>query len=258
MAWRLYLPHEWADGATRRAKAGVPEEVAFATKTAIALAQIEHLLAQGAPKHCVLADAGYGTETALRERLRELGLPYVVGVTRQANVWAPGHEPIVPEPRQGRGGQFTRLQLGSADDPLHRPQSVKDVAIELPPLEWYRVSWREGVDHEFAAAYRRRPVQDAAPMSVLPARKRRTTLVTQYDWADVGTGSKDETARAAGVPAAPIPGVLRCCWASTSSIRPTPRPPMVCAGSSCTWSTTARRRSRSTPRSQRHVGADLA
>src|SRR4051794_2164423 len=29
----------------------------------IALEQIEHLLAQGAPRHCVLADAGYGVDT---------------------------------------------------------------------------------------------------------------------------------------------------------------------------------------------------
>ena len=161
VAWRLYLPHEWADDATRRAKAGVPGEVAFATKTAIALAQLEHLLAQGAPKHCVLADAGYGTETAFRERLRELGLPYVVGVTRQANVWALGHEPIVPEPRQGRGRQFTRLQLGLADDPLHRPQSVKDVALELSPLDWYRVSWREGTNQRLRSRFARVRVRTA-------------------------------------------------------------------------------------------------
>ena len=49
----------------RRERAGVPQDVAFATKPAIALAQIERLLAQGAPKHCLLADAGYGVDTAL-------------------------------------------------------------------------------------------------------------------------------------------------------------------------------------------------
>jgi len=37
-------------------------------------------MTQGAPRHCVLADAGYGADTAFRERLSELGLPYVVRV----------------------------------------------------------------------------------------------------------------------------------------------------------------------------------
>lgn len=50
----------------RRAKAGVPEEVRFATKTQIALQQLHALLTQGAPHHCVLADAGYGVDNAFR------------------------------------------------------------------------------------------------------------------------------------------------------------------------------------------------
>jgi len=74
VAWQLYLPQEWADDPARREKAGVPEALEFATKPQIALQQIEHLLAQGAPRHCVLADAGYGVDTAFRERLDELGL----------------------------------------------------------------------------------------------------------------------------------------------------------------------------------------
>ena len=51
------------------AKAGVPEEVRFATKTQIALQQLRKLLAEGAPRHCVLADAGYGVDTAFRRAL---------------------------------------------------------------------------------------------------------------------------------------------------------------------------------------------
>jgi SRSO17 transposase len=37
VAYRLYLPKEWADDAGRRATAGVPEDVCFQTKPEIAL-----------------------------------------------------------------------------------------------------------------------------------------------------------------------------------------------------------------------------
>jgi SRSO17 transposase len=40
VAYRLYPPDAWAEDPERRAKAGVPEEVGFETKTAIALGQI--------------------------------------------------------------------------------------------------------------------------------------------------------------------------------------------------------------------------
>jgi SRSO17 transposase len=50
----------------------VPAALEFATKPQIALRQIEHQLAQGAQRHCVLADAGYGVDTALREGLSHL------------------------------------------------------------------------------------------------------------------------------------------------------------------------------------------
>jgi SRSO17 transposase len=103
VAWQLHLPHEWADDLARREKAGVPQEVEFATKANVALAQIEHLIAQGAPRHRVLADAGYGVDTTFREGLSELALPYVVGVTEAVTVWPPGHAPLGPAPYGGRG-----------------------------------------------------------------------------------------------------------------------------------------------------------
>jgi SRSO17 transposase len=160
-AWRLYLPKEWAENAERRDHAGVPESIEFATKPAIALAQIEHVVQQGAPKHCVLADAAYGTQTEFRERLTELGLPYVVGVTGQVSVWPPGREPLPPKPGHSRGRQATRLRVGQADDLQHRPQSVKELAFELSPLQWYRVSWREGTNQLLRSRFARVRVRAA-------------------------------------------------------------------------------------------------
>ena len=142
VAWQLYLPKDWADDRPRREKAGVPQDAAFATKPAIALAQIESLLAQGAPKHCLLADAGYGVDTAFRERLSELGLTYVMGVTGSVTVWPPGREPLPPAAHSGRGVVPTRLRLGQARH--QRPQSIKELALELAPSQWQTIEWREG------------------------------------------------------------------------------------------------------------------
>src|SRR5688572_20868998 len=63
IAFQLYLPEEWARDPQRRAKAGVPETVAFHSKPTISLAQIRAALLAGVSPAVVLADAGYGSET---------------------------------------------------------------------------------------------------------------------------------------------------------------------------------------------------
>ena len=90
IAWRLYLPEAWANDADRRAKAGVPENVRFRTKPEIALDEIQGALAAGVPRGVVLADAGYGVDTAFRTTLTAMGLPYVVGIQSSTSLWPPG------------------------------------------------------------------------------------------------------------------------------------------------------------------------
>src|SRR5246127_393632 len=66
VAYRLYLPKEWATDRQRRRKAGVPEEVSFKTKPEIAIEQITAACAAGLPRGVVLMDAGYGNNSELR------------------------------------------------------------------------------------------------------------------------------------------------------------------------------------------------
>jgi len=143
VAWQLYLPQDWAEDEERRRKAGVPETLQFATKTEIALQQLRHLLAQGAPKHCVLADAGYGVDTTFRSTLTEMGLQYVVGVTSAVVVWPPGIEPLPPAPYSGNG----RPPVMPRRTPELQPMSVKSLAMSLPESAFQTISWREGTNH---------------------------------------------------------------------------------------------------------------
>ena len=98
VAWRLYLPLEWTADAERCAAAGIPETIGFLTKPEIALEQIRAACAAGLPRGVVLMDAGYGTNTRLREEIGALGLSYVAGIPPHTSVWPPGMAPLPPLP----------------------------------------------------------------------------------------------------------------------------------------------------------------
>lgn len=103
IAYRLYLPQEWAEDAGRRRQGKVPEAVQFATKPALALRLLEQLPAGTAWPEIVVADAGYGVDTSFRERLSALGFTYVVGITGALSMWPEGQAPLPPKPWSGRG-----------------------------------------------------------------------------------------------------------------------------------------------------------
>ena len=156
IAYRLYLPEAWANDPARRAKAGVPEDVVFRTKPQIALDQIQAAVAAGVPQGVVLADAGYGSDTAFRTALTEMGLTYVVGIPSSTSLWPPGTEPLPPKTWSGRGRPPTLVRR----DPDHKPISAKEVAETLPDGAWHTIAWREGTNAPLSsrfAAVRVRP-----------------------------------------------------------------------------------------------------
>lgn len=77
---RLYLPKVWAEDSERRGNANVPEDVAFATKPAMAREMIAAALDAGVTCAWVLADALYGSDYKLRRMLEDRGQPYVLTV----------------------------------------------------------------------------------------------------------------------------------------------------------------------------------
>jgi SRSO17 transposase len=140
IAWRLYLPLEWTADAERRAASGIPETVGFLSKPEIALEQIRAACAAGLPHGVVPMDAGYGSNTRLREEIGTLGLSYVAGIPPQTSVWPPGTAPLPPLPWSGRGRRPKLMRRDSE----HQPVSVKALALGLPPASWQTISWREG------------------------------------------------------------------------------------------------------------------
>jgi SRSO17 transposase len=156
IAYRLYLPKEWAEDAARRDKTEVPGDVAFQTKPEIALEQIGAALAAEVARGVVVADAAYGTNSEFRDEVTKVGLQYVVGVQSSMTVWEPGKQPLRAKPR-GRMGRPPRLLQGTS---RHQPVPVKQLAMSLPPSVFSEITWREGTERKLRsrfAALRVRP-----------------------------------------------------------------------------------------------------
>jgi SRSO17 transposase len=113
------------------------------------LEQLESLLGEGAPKYCVLADAAYGVDQAFRQRLTDLGLPYVVGITSSVVVWPAGLEPLAPKRYSGRG----RPPLMPRRSRSRQPVSVKDLAQALAPSAFQTISWRQGTNQTLSGRF---------------------------------------------------------------------------------------------------------
>ena len=140
IAWRLYLPEEWASDLVRRKEVGVPPEVQFQTKPEIALAQIRQAVEDGVVPGVVLADEVYGSNREFREGLAEWKLSYSLAVRSTTTLWALERQPLPPKPWKGKGRQATRMRR----DQTHQPITAEQLAHELPEKAWREVSWRAG------------------------------------------------------------------------------------------------------------------
>jgi DDE superfamily endonuclease len=87
----LYLPRSWTCNPERRRAAGVPDQVGFATKPALARRMLERALDARVPAAWVTGDEVYGADPALRAWLEARGVGYVLAVAwTTASRWRGG------------------------------------------------------------------------------------------------------------------------------------------------------------------------
>src|SRR3954466_169249 len=101
----LYLPEAWCNAPEKRAEAAIPDEVAFATKPALAGQMIGRALDAGLPCAWVLGDEIYGSDRHLRMDLERREQPFVLAIRSNEKLWS-----VLDE----RLGQHTAAELTQA------------------------------------------------------------------------------------------------------------------------------------------------
>jgi SRSO17 transposase len=142
LGWALYLPEEWCEDPERRAKAKIPDDVVFKTKPELGVELVERAAGWEVPGAPVLGDAAYGDNTELRERLHDAGCEYVLSVSPETTVFAPGTAFAVPERQGATGRPRGRLR---AD---RKPEAIGALVGGLGPGDWQTVAFRDGPDGE--------------------------------------------------------------------------------------------------------------
>jgi SRSO17 transposase len=149
--WALYLPETWIKDPLRRKEAGIPEEITFKTKTALALDLIDEVRGWGLQNRLVLADSAYGDAYAFRRGLRDRMLDYVVQTSAALTAWT--EDPHPQKPPRKAGGRIPRKRLYAKDLPPVR--TLCQIAKDLPPSSWKNITWREGTKGPLCSRFAR-------------------------------------------------------------------------------------------------------
>ena len=160
----LYLPKSWTDDVPRRRRAGVPDDVEFATKPALAQQMITDALDAGASASWVAGDEVYGADSALRRACQNRGIGYVLAVARNHHVVTAAQrveELAAAMPRVG----WQRLSAGAGSKgPRLYSWLLIDISSALPGHEWIMVRRNDSTQE---LAYYRCWSADPVPLRTL-------------------------------------------------------------------------------------------
>jgi len=130
-AGRLYLPQSWCAEAKRLRQAGVPRQIAFQTKTGIALDLLARLCDDEVPQAPVLADSLYGDCGTFRDGLRQLGLEFFLQVTPTGHTAWPKPPRLIKKLKRSHP---------AADQP--KAQTLLQIAADFSARHWHPVRWK--------------------------------------------------------------------------------------------------------------------
>src|SRR6185312_3291238 len=160
----LYLPETWAFDAARRAEAGVPESVNFATKPKLGQAMLKRAFEAGVPCAWVVSDSLYGADHQTRRLIERHGRGYVLAVTSAQRL---GLKPVEDWLEDVPAKGWTRLSAGDgAKDP--RLYDWAYLPYGMPPAGWQSgllIRRKTGWPHQFTFYLTRAPAE--TPLSTL-------------------------------------------------------------------------------------------
>ena len=163
---RLYVPTEWltdAAYADRRRQCGLPADLTFTTKPALAQERLAAVVkSQALRGRWVVADEAFGGNPGFLDGVAGLGLWYFAEVPHTTRVWEARPATHVP-PWRGRGPrpQRERLVAGAPE-----ARTVLEAGAALPAEAWTRQTIKEGSQGPMVAEFatlRAVAVRDALP-----------------------------------------------------------------------------------------------
>jgi SRSO17 transposase len=134
----LFLPESWAPDLQRRHRAGIPEEVVYRTKQAIALDQV---------RRAWTFDAFYGRDGEFLDGLEGLGQNYVAQVPKDFTGWMQEPEVLLSPTarerhRRGRKRHFPRLSAKAS--PASEVRNLLTYSRAFQDQSWVRYHIKEG------------------------------------------------------------------------------------------------------------------
>ena len=174
--WRLFCPQSWDDHAAgdevtaaasrrRRQRAHIPDKVRHTEKWRLAVEMIEEMTgpggwgvleeitAAGGARPAVVADAGYGDNTAFRLELDARGWRYAVAVKGSTSACPGDAQPVT----RGLGGGPGRPPRPACPSP---PATLRQLAIASAD-QVRQVTWRQGEPVHHVPGKRRRAAAGA-------------------------------------------------------------------------------------------------